>query len=247
MIIKEVSQGIPRSINNLCFSALTLGFATGREQIDSTIMREVIADLDVVQLDQPLVFAPNASVPTPEIAVSPNRRNSYKKWPVRLTVGTACVAVCLGASIVFPSFSSKMGTVLHPMNEAAGAVQVSPLPTDNSLGIGSDSGGIPSNNEVGNQGPTVDSAQFKVANSELETTTVVVNAGDTLRQISVRTAGQYNATIVDQIRKLNPLMRDPNHIEAGEQIKIPRVPISFKSSVAAGPSTDERTENAKRY
>ena len=45
-IIQDRSQGIPRNINRLCFSALSLGCAMGRKRIDSEIMGEVVADLD---------------------------------------------------------------------------------------------------------------------------------------------------------------------------------------------------------
>jgi general secretion pathway protein A len=42
-----LSGGIPRNINNLCFNALSLGYAVGRKTIDAAIMREVAADLDL--------------------------------------------------------------------------------------------------------------------------------------------------------------------------------------------------------
>ena len=44
------SEGIPRNINNLCFNALLAGYAAGRKQIDSAIMDQVLADLEVYPL-----------------------------------------------------------------------------------------------------------------------------------------------------------------------------------------------------
>jgi type II secretory pathway predicted ATPase ExeA len=41
------SGGIPRNINNICFNALTLGFAKRQRQIDASIIFEVLADLDI--------------------------------------------------------------------------------------------------------------------------------------------------------------------------------------------------------
>jgi len=41
------SGGIPRNINNICFNALTLGYAKRQKQIDASIVREVMADLDI--------------------------------------------------------------------------------------------------------------------------------------------------------------------------------------------------------
>ncbi|MGB6721201.1 MAG: AAA family ATPase [Terracidiphilus sp.] len=46
MIAKE-SQGIPRDINNLCFNAMSVGFALRRKTIDCEIVREMIADLNL--------------------------------------------------------------------------------------------------------------------------------------------------------------------------------------------------------
>jgi len=49
-IVQSRSDGIPRNINNLCFHALTLAFATGQKTIDASILSEVLEDLDVQAL-----------------------------------------------------------------------------------------------------------------------------------------------------------------------------------------------------
>jgi general secretion pathway protein A len=46
-LIAANSKGIPRTINNLCFNALTLGFAKRQKQIDAITIREVMADFDL--------------------------------------------------------------------------------------------------------------------------------------------------------------------------------------------------------
>jgi general secretion pathway protein A len=46
-LIARHSEGIPRTINNLCFNALTLGYAGGKKRIDGSIVREAISDLDL--------------------------------------------------------------------------------------------------------------------------------------------------------------------------------------------------------
>ncbi len=48
--IASYAEGIPRTINNLCFAALSLGCATKRETIDVSMVKEVVADLDVNRL-----------------------------------------------------------------------------------------------------------------------------------------------------------------------------------------------------
>ena len=46
-LIAERSEGIPRSINNLCFNALVLGYSQRQEIIDSETVRRVAAKLDL--------------------------------------------------------------------------------------------------------------------------------------------------------------------------------------------------------
>ncbi|MGO8792268.1 MAG: AAA family ATPase [Terriglobia bacterium] len=46
-LIATYSRGIPRNINNLCFQALSLGYAKNQKKIDDAVLREVIADLSL--------------------------------------------------------------------------------------------------------------------------------------------------------------------------------------------------------
>lgn len=48
--VASLSGGIPRNINNLCFNALSLGYAIGRRTIDSETVHEVAKDLDLERL-----------------------------------------------------------------------------------------------------------------------------------------------------------------------------------------------------
>jgi general secretion pathway protein A len=48
-MIADWSRGIPRMINNLCFNALTLGFAMGKSEVDYAVVEEVANDLEVNQ------------------------------------------------------------------------------------------------------------------------------------------------------------------------------------------------------
>jgi TonB family protein len=47
VMIAAWSEGVPRKINNLCFNALTLGYALGQKEIDSSVVREAVNDLEV--------------------------------------------------------------------------------------------------------------------------------------------------------------------------------------------------------
>ena len=236
-LVSEISHGIPRNINNLCFNALTLGFATGCKQIDSQIMREVVADLDLAPWNETKLVCNGEAPESKTGAVAHSRDRLTKAWSMRFAAGTVCLAACLGASIALPSFSNRLGTVLHTKAEAAGTLQVSAQPATNALAIGSDLGTTSAADRIA-ESSAAGSAQSILPSSQPDTMTVVVEAGDDLRCICLRTVGQYNDTVVDKIRKLNPIMSDPNHIEAGEQIRVPRVSKPLESDVPAGPNTD---------
>jgi general secretion pathway protein A len=48
--IADFTEGIPRNVNNFCFNALSLGYATQKKLIDLDTVKEVIADLDITKL-----------------------------------------------------------------------------------------------------------------------------------------------------------------------------------------------------
>jgi general secretion pathway protein A len=54
----QLSEGVPRVVNNLCSNAIALGFALGREKIDAEIIDEAAKDLDVLG-DEPHSIARN--------------------------------------------------------------------------------------------------------------------------------------------------------------------------------------------
>jgi general secretion pathway protein A len=65
-LIARSSGGVPRTINNLCFNALSLGCARKKHPIDKAIISEVIADLDVDRWKKKSLSRPPAPpIPTP--------------------------------------------------------------------------------------------------------------------------------------------------------------------------------------
>lgn len=74
-VIAEESQGIPRRINNLCFSCLSLGFVEGRREIDPEIVRKVLED------EASEAFSPQASSPADSSASSPASFLAPALWP----------------------------------------------------------------------------------------------------------------------------------------------------------------------
>ena len=99
-LIADWCRGIPRNINNLCFGALSLGYAMGKHKIDGSIVREVINDLDVNPLVTPLNTSPRpcegsagsrgsgphaSEVTSPEEAATASERDEPSRHAVPLT------------------------------------------------------------------------------------------------------------------------------------------------------------------
>jgi nucleoid-associated protein YgaU len=63
----------------------------------------------------------------------------------------------------------------------------------------------------------------------------VVQSGETLRQIAFRTLGHDSGKLVEQIRRLNPTLTDPDHIVVGQEIRLPRLskPVDFPEAGGA--------------
>jgi general secretion pathway protein A len=76
-MIAELSLGIPRNINNLCFNALSLGYALRQKTISADIMREVAADFDLNKLLSPVA----SGDPTPDFLFEEASRRTTPEWP----------------------------------------------------------------------------------------------------------------------------------------------------------------------
>jgi general secretion pathway protein A len=86
-MIAVQSGGIPRIINNLCFNALSLGYARGYKRVDSKIVREVLFDLSLDLLGtvkdadhqlSPIPFSLTESLWKPEV-VERQVRSAFRR------------------------------------------------------------------------------------------------------------------------------------------------------------------------
>jgi general secretion pathway protein A len=60
MLLAEHSEGIPRNISNLCFCAMSLGWALKAKTIDREMMRDVIADLNPGSINEKTDSSPKS-------------------------------------------------------------------------------------------------------------------------------------------------------------------------------------------
>jgi type II secretory pathway predicted ATPase ExeA len=241
-LITEESQGIPRKINGLCFSALSLACAMERKQVDIGMMEEVIADRDVESLQQPKVArrvvplrvasGPTQSslaTPRPTLSYYPEKsKRSFGRW----MIGASGVAACVAVGIGILSFSpGRIDRLIQGSFEAWASVRNVASSVRGFVSAKSDSVPLPSTLDVQAAGlPNSQAEQSAPSNDETETKSVIVQRGDTLRQIILRTIGAYNGSSIGEIRKLNPDIADVDRLEVGQTIRVPRVSASAYST-----------------
>jgi TonB family protein len=82
--IVVLSGGIPRIINNVCFNALSLGFAIGARQIDSSIIEEVASDLGIGDSLKPAsTLLSEIECMIPVIGHPPEEPSKYEDRPIQ--------------------------------------------------------------------------------------------------------------------------------------------------------------------
>ena len=221
-IITEQSQGIPRKINSLCFSALSLACAMGGKQVDAIMMEEVIADLDVDSLHRPQVTPPATPLPvTARPALSSYSATPQSRFASRFVgIATVAAAIIFGIAAL-PYFSQgRSDRFLQASKQAWMSIRGASASTGSPAVVKTMPKLVSSvQNEQAPDIPTALPEQATPSNPEAETKTATVQPGETLRHLMLRTIGVYNDGTMEQIRKLNPGITDPNHVEIGEAIR----------------------------
>jgi type II secretory pathway predicted ATPase ExeA len=106
MIVAQ-SKGIPRNINNLCFNALSLGYASKRRQIDIDILEEVVADLDLNSVVTESHAIPDTvaadPVASPPPCYRPREKGVFGRLAVSAVAASAAGFLLAGAVWFFSS------------------------------------------------------------------------------------------------------------------------------------------------
>jgi type II secretory pathway predicted ATPase ExeA len=238
-LIAAQSNGIPRSINRLCFSALSLGCALGRKQVGVDLLAEVLADQDLESLERPaaarnITLPPAApkSTPAPSrparpsvISYPPTSQRSFGKWMAGTAGVAAVVAIVIGMLSLSPE---RIDRVVQASSGAWTALRNAAASVRSTVSAKSESGADQAS-ELAN----LESVHTASASGGAEFTAVVVQPGDTLRQIVLRTSDDYTDGTIASIRKINPDIADLDHLEAGQAIRIPRATPGGESAPAA--------------
>ena len=219
-LIAGQSEGIPRSINNLCFNALSLGCALKRKTIDCDIVREVIADLDL----DPERWRDRSSP-----AVRPEKTRPQE---------TALFASVASAPSMFAGWLPKLALAMVALLALTGALVENHRWAAPSIPVEANSPGPALVTAAPSSFPP-DQGPQPVASAS----TVRVRPRRTVVGICTENFGRCTPELLQEIQRINPGLV-LNHIKPGQEL---RIPVSVaKQSVKEQPGEVSGAERGRQ-
>lgn len=245
-LVAQLSGGTPRVINHLCYGALSAGHVQQKESIDAEIVRGAAIKIGLVvdpaASQRAAMRAPDKSMATREAAAAavaaasiargvtplqpapepsapgtltyePPERPRMRRWPFRAWVLTGILAL---AGISLTAFVLRL-TEGDPARSAAAQAETSVATASSVNGAATSSAQQSSSYSADPQ-----------ETGSLQVITVAVKPDQTLRDLAVLYAGRYDNNLLQQILALNPELKDPDHLEAGQLIRLPLPAGSFR-------------------
>lgn len=217
-LIAERSRGIPRLINHICFNALSLGCARQESQIDSDLVKEAAKDLSMdIHVPAPGT-AQGQTLARPARSLKPFVQSSYR-WIKdslirRRLFQTSAILLLFCGTAIYVGARGGSGSLRH---QGVGRLKAESAATDAGRGLPS----TPAD-AAGGQNPSAETiSQNRPARNAVESFAYVVQPQDTLRDLCIATLGRYDGTILSEIRELNPHLKNPDHLPAGQEIRLP--------------------------
>jgi hypothetical protein len=218
--IAEYSRGVPRLINHLCFNSLSLGCAMRSNEIDLQIVREAAGDLSLDQHGPKLPprSRPVAKPQTQGRATSATLSSTNPLVPLmRAKLFQQRVFQVAIVAMLLLSVAIYLGT-------RAGAGTFRPEPPGD---LPSTTARTGSDHRSAEAPVTTASDQFAdppPSGGQQNSSTVftyVVQPNDTLRALCLSLVGHYDEAVQDEIRTLNPNLKDLTHLKPGQEIRLP--------------------------
>jgi type II secretory pathway predicted ATPase ExeA len=205
-LIAERSRGIPRLINNICFNALSQGCARREKQIDSDVVKEAAKDLSIDIRVPQLGAAQGQSITRRVRGSKPLVQSAYhwiKDGLVRRRLfQTSAIMLLFCVMAIYVGARSGSGTLRQQ-----GTSQSNSENTATAARV---------------QNPSAQAiSQNNTIKHATESYVYVVQPQDTLRDLCLSTLGRYDNTVLSEIRELNPGLKNPEHLHAGQEIRLP--------------------------
>lgn len=200
-LIAHRSRGIPRNINRICFNALSLGYALGCKRIDKKIVQEALNDLS---LDEIAGKTRSGALPSP--GIDGRRALSLDGLEGRVFGNRA-----LQTAVLF----ALLGSLATYFVAYRGAAVVRSSPD---LNVPADSAVRMPAALVSPERANPDADQVTEKDGFI---TYIVQPHDNIAHLCESYLGHYDEAALAELRKLNPDLINPNHIEVGDQLRLP--------------------------
>ena len=256
-LIAHLSDGIPRNINNICYNSLLLSFTRGLREVTAEIVQDAVGRLDVeLLIREPLAAAAPAAIPeisataaellepqpapipapkfadrgmTPSLTYNAQKKIGLPEWRARSAI-LAVIVLFVTLLVAILSRSESAKRVLTPaIINPSSNVQEAPIPADRSRGTTGNYDAAPQDTESG------------------QVITVMAGPHQTLKDLTLRYVGHFDSDLSKTIRSLNPDLKDLDHLEAGQLIRIPLRPGAMRkvndTAEASAPSKPETSGN----
>ena len=220
-LIAQHSEGIPRNINNICFSALSLGFANGKKTIDASLVEEVIGSRAMENDPTPdgkqgrevpevlLVGRPSKAAAANEksnpLAKAQNGR--LLGWPGWIVRATTLIAAALALAAI--GFGERRSPLEAKPTQPGAILNVAPAVVPDAPAAQP----IASANEAPQAQP--EEPPLKAGRS------IRIKPNDTLWHISESYFGRVNSQILNDIVRMNGTLRDPHRLQVGRKLWLP--------------------------
>ena len=207
--VADLSRGIPRLINVLCFNALSLAFATRRQQISSDVVTEAAADLALEFSSQraPVQQAlPMAEGQRRVRSSSDSLASKIKGFYVRRLAQISALL------LLFSGVAVLVGAHTYKRNSAA------PIPA--AVKANEPNNTVGNSNAANSSSPSLAGEKDR-GRDAIDSFTYVVQPNDTIRELSESTFGRYDDNIRAEVRRLNPGLKDFERLQVGQEIRLP--------------------------
>jgi len=262
-LIARYSKGIPRNINNLCYTSLLLASIRSIRLVTLETVQEAIKRLDMESLaPEPWAILDSAAAPVaPAVPVpiaSVAGAGASRPRPVPMTAANkkdrpsnGYLTYDAGRKITRPNW---------PVRSAILAVVLLSGPLFLAI-LGRSESGRAMTSSIFHRSTRVltpqvfaDQSEGAIASYDAEprdaqggqVLTVMAGPQQTLKELSLRYLGHFDTELSKKICSLNPDLKDPDHLEAGQLIRIPLPPGAMKKAndtADAAPSLSETSEN----
>lgn len=232
-LIAEYSGGIPRSINNYCFNAMSLGFATKQRVIGREIVGEVFRDLNLedssgngVQDGRPRVNSPAIRLARRVLPQAP----SSGGWS-RLALGAISIAAVFCLAGVFAS--DRLNYLPGEMKVAVPAPPPPVIATETPAPTATAPTDAVAEPIVESKPESSDaqSQQVQQVRAALHSDPpiakqervrlVKASQHETVYQLCARNLGRCDANALREIQLLNPWLHNANELQPGQPVRVP--------------------------